>query len=130
MQQSTFAVPVEGIGTFQFRHRTMRDELRIGAEYSRLTEGVEQPTKWLADMAEWISTLKVLTVDAPEDWNIDDLDPLDPETYKKLIAVWNALRKKENFFRKGTGQGGQASGKGTGSEPGVLVPPDVQPAAQ
>lgn len=84
-------VVVPGIGTFRFRHRTLKDELRIGVEYSRLTEDVESPTKWLAVLATIIATLSVLTVRAPDGWDIEAMDPLDPETYLRLVAVHNAL---------------------------------------
>lgn len=96
-----FHVPVDGIGTFSFAKRMMRDELRIAAEFSRLTEGVDSPTPFLATVAGWISQLRVLTVDAPDGWDLDALDPLDPESYAKLLKVHGALREKEDSFRGG-----------------------------
>ncbi|HET7675834.1 MAG TPA: hypothetical protein VFL54_09960 [Gammaproteobacteria bacterium] len=129
MEKQVFAVDVEGIGTFQFRRRTMRENLRIDAEYSRLTEGVETPSKSLDLTAEMMSTLKVLTEDAPDGWDVDALDPLDPETYRKLIAVYSALREKEEFFRRGPGKAGQGDRQTSGGDDGVVVPADVQPGA-
>lgn len=102
MQQQTFAVLVEGVGNFEFRHRTLRDEIRIGVEYSRLTEGVKTPSNWLATFAEVVSTLKVLTVVAPGGWDIDTMDPLDPNSYYRLLRGWRALWEKETSLRKGT----------------------------
>ncbi len=99
----TFPLSIEGIGQFAFRHRTLRDDMRIASEYSRLTEGVETPTKALDVFADIVSTLKVLSVEAPKGWTpaeLDDMDPLDPETYTRLVSVYNALREKETFFRQ------------------------------
>lgn len=100
-----FTVEVEDIGTFVFARRTMRDEFRIQAEYSRLTEGVPVPALHLFQTATQVATLKVLTVEAPDDWNIDAMDPLDEASYDKLDRVHAALRDKEDTFRKVPDQG-------------------------
>lgn len=99
-----FTITVDGIGAFTFGRRSMRDELSIAAEFSRLTEGVETPTPYLATVAGWISTLKVLTVNAPDGWDIDAMDPLDEDTYAKLLKVHASLREKEGSFRSGKKQ--------------------------
>lgn len=124
-----FFVDVEGIGNFSFAKRMLRDELRIGAEYSRLTEGVDTPTSGLELLAGWMAALKVLTVTAPDDWDIDTMDPLDPETYDKLARVHAALRDKEQSFRQNKSAPGQAQRAGAGEGAGVLVSPQVQPGA-
>lgn len=98
-QKTDFSVDVEGIGTFIFARRTMRDEIRIQREFARIIDGVE-PTAWLAQVGGWLSDLGVLTVEAPEDWDIDGMDPLDDETYAKLLKVHTALREKEGSFRR------------------------------
>ena len=124
-----FTVPVEGIGAFTFAKRKLRDEMAIAAEYSRLTEGVDTPTPFLEAVAGWISTLKVLTVAAPDDWNIEDMDPLDAGTFAKLRTVHAALREKEGSFRGAGKKPGAAEGKALGADDGVRVPSPVQPAA-
>jgi len=88
------------LGVFEFRHRTMRDEFKIGAEYSRLIEGIDHPTKFLAYLSEATSTIKVLLSEGPPGWDIDTLDPLDPETFNKISTIYKALQEKEIFFRK------------------------------
>lgn len=103
-----FQINVDGIGTFTFGRRRMRDEMAIAAEFSRLTEGVDNPTPYLASVAGWISTLKVLTVEAPEGWDIDEMDPLDEDTYAKLVKAHTALREKEGSFRSGSKREGEA----------------------
>jgi hypothetical protein len=123
-----FPVEVEGIGTFHFAKRTMRNEFRIQAEYSRLTEGVETPTPNLEIMAGVFSTLKVLTLKAPDGWDLDALDPLVDEDFAKAIRVHAALRAKEGSFRRGPTGAGAAAGQGDGRDGGVSVPASL-PAA-
>lgn len=108
-----FDVDVDGIGSFRFGKRTMRDEIKVQVEYARLIEGVE-PTNWLHLVAGWISVLKVMTVRAPDDWDIDEMDPLEPETYENLSKVHSALVKKERSFRSSQGPGDKAAGQEAG----------------
>ena len=108
-----FDVVVEGIGTFTFGRRKLADEIAIQVEYARTIDGV-QPTEWLALVAGWLSALKVLTVRAPAGWNVDELDPLDDDTYAKLMKVHSALSEKERSFRSGPAAGGEGTRQGTG----------------
>lgn len=128
-EATDFYVEVEGVGVFSFAKRQLRDEMRIAAEYSRLTEGVETPTEFLAIMGGWLAALKVLTVSAPSDWDLDTMDPLDDGTYAKIAKVHNALREKENSFRGVKGETGKTSRPGNSQGAGVLVPQEVQPGA-
>lgn len=93
-----FDLTVENVGTFTFGKRTMRDEISIQVAYARMIDGVT-PTEWLTLVAGWISSLKVMTVRAPEGWDIDELDPLDDKTYSRLQKVADALYAKEKSFR-------------------------------
>lgn len=106
-----FDVSVENIGSFTFGRRTMRDEIKIQVEYARMIEGVT-PTEWLALVAGWIATLKVMTVRAPDGWAIDELDPLDDETYAKLQKVSKALDAKESSFRSKPSKTAEEAGEG------------------
>lgn len=106
-----FDVDVEGVGNFSFAKRTMRDEIKIQVEYARIIEGVE-PTDWLATIGGWISVFKVLTVRAPDGWDVDNMDPLESETYAKMAKVHAALVAKERSFRRPNGEGQQATGEG------------------
>lgn len=98
-KETDYTVSVEGVGTFAFGRRAMRDEIAIQVEFARIIDGVE-PTAWLAAVGGWLSTLRVLTVRAPEGWDIDAMDPTDPETYAKLSRVYDALTEKERSFRQ------------------------------
>ena len=113
--QTDFDVTVEGIGTFTFGRRKMADEIAIQVEYARIIDGV-QPTEWLALVAGWVSSLKVMTVRAPAGWDINELDPLDDESYAKLAKVHAALAEKERSFRKGDAPNGEGAGQGGGAD--------------
>lgn len=107
-QPTDFTVPVEGVGQFTFGRRKMGDELAIQVEFARIVQGVE-PTAWLQAVGGWMSALRVLTVFAPEGWDLDELDPLDDATYAKLSRVYDALTDKERSFRRGANTGSQGS---------------------
>lgn len=124
-----FYVEVEPLGTFTFAKRTMRDELRIMAEVSRLTEGLDNPTTELRVLAGYIAPLKVLTVKAPEGWDIDTMDPLDQSVYDNIVKVFHALRDKESSFRPGATPPGQAVRPTDSKDNGVLVSKEIQPGA-
>ena len=126
--ESDFSVPVEGVGRFVFGRRKMADEIKIQVEYAKMIDGAPA-TDWLALVAGWISALKVLTVRAPEGWDVDEMDPLDDDTYAKMAKVHAALADQERSFRRKPAQGGEVSREGNGNNSGVLVPPAVQPAA-
>lgn len=108
-QSTDFRVPVEGVGEFVFAKRAMRDEIDIQVEYARMLQGVE-PTNWLQAVCGWLSDLRVLIVRAPDSFDLDELDPLDPETYAKLGRVHGGLKEKENSFRQPKGEIKQATG--------------------
>jgi hypothetical protein len=95
-----YNVPVEGVGSFVFARRKMADEIAIQVEFARMIQGVE-PTAWLTAVCGWLSALKVLTVRAPEGWDLDELDPLDDDVYARLSKVYTELVDKERSFRRG-----------------------------
>ena len=128
-----FNIEVQGLGTFVFGRRTGRDRFKIAAEYHRLTEGMDVADVELGLAAEAMATVRTLLVDGPDEIKaMTDLeapaDP-DPEADAKLLRVFFALRQKELSFRPRKGANGQGAGQEDGDQPGVLVPPEVQPAA-
>jgi hypothetical protein len=92
-------VTVDGIGVFTFRHRALRDQFRIEGEASRLLGGpVDDPLLRAGAVA--FATLAVLTITAPDGWNLDTLDPFDPSgSAGRLFQVHGALREAEDRFR-------------------------------
>ena len=104
-----FTVKVDGVGTFTFGRRGMREEIDIQREYAAILDGV-QPTGWLEVVGGWMSAFKVLTVRAPEGWDIEAMDPLDNDTYARMKRVYDALSDKELSFRRKPGADGEGSG--------------------
>ncbi|MDP3327205.1 hypothetical protein [Parvibaculum sp.] len=127
--QNDFVVTVDGIGVFTFAKKGMRDQFAIEAEYSRLTEGVETVTDFLWSAANSFANLKVLTVSAPDGWNLEGLDPDDSNDWERLTKVWSALRDKQLSFRKAAQEGGEKPGARPPKDDGVLVPKEVQPGS-
>ncbi len=128
--ENDFAVPVEGLGTFTFARRRLKDEIAIQVERSKILGGTEFPTDFLWNLGAWLSTIRVLMVLAPNGWNPDELDPLEPETFDEISRVFVALREKEDSFRRKPRKGSEEQGEADSKDGGLLVPPEVQPAAQ
>lgn len=120
-----FRVDVPNVGEFVFARRTMRDEVATQVEFAKLIDGVPTPTPWLNAVCGAIADLKVLTVKAPEGWDLDALEPHDPETYTKLLGAHQGLLDKERSFRPGAAKTGEAAGAGAGQDNRVQVPPAV-----
>lgn len=85
---------VDGIGAFELHRRTLRNEIKIGAEFNRLTEGQETLSEWFRDLCEMVSYLKVMVAKAPAGWSLDEMDP-DPEGYRQIMDVYRAARLAE-----------------------------------
>ena len=111
-QTTDYRVSVEGVGDFVFSTRSMRDEIKVQREFADMIDGVK-PTEWLQAVCGWLADLRVLTVKSPEGWDLDDLDPLDPETYAKLGRVHAAFLEKEHSFRRTKSESDKAAGAGT-----------------
>ncbi len=128
--KKTFFLDVENVGRFSFYHRTLHDEMRIGVEYSRLTEGIERPTRWLDVFANMVSVLTVLLHESPTNWVLEELDPLDKDSYRQIVAVYTALRSQEARFRGGDGAGREDARAGDGGLDQSVVSPPFQSAAE
>jgi hypothetical protein len=119
---SDIVVTVEGVGSFTFARRSFRDQFSIAAEYARLSEG--QPLAPQDDMwANMAATVRVLTVSAPEGWDIDTLHPDDG--YATLKSVWSALSDKEKSFRRRVPVVGEGPGPDGGPDDGDVVQASV-----
>lgn len=109
---SDFRVTVPDVGDFVFAKRSMRDEIQAQVEYARMIDGVT-PTPWLEAVCGAMADLTVLTVKAPDGWDVETMDPHDADTFAKLIAVHRGLREKEISFRPGAAKAGEADGSGS-----------------
>jgi hypothetical protein len=101
----THEVTVDGIGTFVFRHRTLRDQIRIEAETLRVLGGPTEDTD-LQIAARALASLIVLTQSAPDGWDLEAIDPLDPNDSERMFAVHRGLRQSEIAFRDPAKRGG------------------------
>lgn len=108
-----FTVDVPEVGRFTFGMRKLGDELEVQKHYSRTLDGDEHPTEWLSTLAGWLATLTVMTVRAPEGWDIEGMDPTDQETYARLAQVYTAFVEKERSFRREQKLGRQAGSEAT-----------------
>lgn len=111
--KNTYPLVVEGIGSFECQRRTLRTEIKIGAEFARLTEGEETIPSWLRDLCELTSTLKVVVVNGPPGWDVDSLDAQDSATYETLTKVYQAIKVAEGRFRNPSAEGLKEEGEGT-----------------
>lgn len=118
-----FALDVEGIGRFVFGRKTVMDALAIECEYTRLTEGLDVVPDYLGVLASAIANLRILTVKAPDGWDIEGMDGEDEETYTRLKKVWGALRDKLASFRAKPGAPVEDGGQGSVEDGRVLVSP-------
>lgn len=112
----TLTTTIEGIGQFTFKRRTMRDEIAIGAAQERLTEG-QDVSEGFRRLTYMLAALEVLTIEAPDTWDLMRMDPLAPDAFERIGLVYGGLREAEDRFRSG------ASGQpqGSGPDPGEVA---------
>lgn len=100
-QHRTYPVEVPGVGNFVFRRRVLRDQVGIEAEAIRILGGPTED-KGLQSTALALATLAALTVTAPDEWDLDNVDPLDDEAVARVFQVYGRLRQAEDDFRRGS----------------------------
>lgn len=122
-------VEVAGIGTFRFRQRTIREQIRIEVEAHRILDGEEMPPVGLRQFALMIASLVVLLDSAPTGFDLDALDPLDPAAFAQIEEVYAALRSAESAFRSGLPGSGEDPGRGAGEPDAHLVSGALQPSS-
>jgi hypothetical protein len=123
-----FFVEVDRLGRFNFARRTIEDTFKIRGQYHQITSGYYDDDGNMCDLgALSYVTVRALLVSGPENFDIDQLDPLvDDEVDSKLVAIWRALREKELSFRPKA----RVIGAGGGAEAGANLPALVSEAVQ
>lgn len=112
MAADTFVVDVPGVGAFECRRRNMRTALRITAEYNRLTEGDSNPPEQFAGICNFLAYLKVMVIEGPEGWDVDETDPDSDEEIATLREVFSAIAAEEARFRGSRKGKPQKAGEG------------------
>ena len=100
MSIKPYQLEVDGIGEFTFRRRNMRDQIRIEAEAERITGGPVENKSPLQRAAIAIATLSVLTVKAPDGWDVDAMDPLEQADVETVLKVAGEVYEAEARFRE------------------------------
>jgi hypothetical protein len=130
---ATFTLDMPDLGKFTFRRRTIGDDLRIMADYDRLTGGLENPSQLLDSLATALATYKVLAAGWPSpEWaplRVEQMDTLADDRTAALLSLFGALSAREDEFRPEAKRRFKAAGPGPSEEPGGVVPPEIQPSA-
>jgi hypothetical protein len=122
-------IEVPDLGTFKFRHRTIKDQLWIEREAMEMLGG-ETESAHLRSCAIALATVERLTIEAPDGWDIQTVDPLDGGAVSEVYRVFGELVSTESRFRGRPLPAGKAVGTGAVADPGVLVPAEIQPGAE
>jgi hypothetical protein len=115
-RESDFHVNLPGVGDFRFGRRTYGDKAKIMVECSRfLKELTDDPDGVSPDLFGQVAIMaayKVLCVECPPGWeSLEDLDmSSDPDAERKIGQLFVLLNDKEDSFRPGAKQEGEASG--------------------
>jgi hypothetical protein len=111
-KDTDFFIELPDVGVFRFGRRTYGDRLAIRAAYLRLVKEFGDSDGDLSMYAAIIACHSVLCVEAPAGWeNLAELDltaPGDVET--KVLALYSALKHKEDSFRLGQPQVSETAG--------------------
>jgi hypothetical protein len=100
--KETFKVTVPEIGDFVFKRRNMRLGCAIMCEEARILGAGDAPIDETTRLlVRAFASLKVQTVQAPEGWNLDEMDPDDTVSYRRLVEVWTTLRTAEDAAKGG-----------------------------
>lgn len=96
----TYHLEVTDVGTFEVRRRVMRSAVAAEVEYARLTQGVTLDPD-TATFFRILAYLKAMIVSGPSGWDVDAVDPDDPEAVGRLQEVYIAIKAEEDRFRRG-----------------------------
>jgi hypothetical protein len=126
-----FTVEVPKVGSYIFARRTTGDAFKIRGLYAQFTAGNYSEDGRMHDISALAyCTIKVLAVEQPKDFHIEDIDPLlDDGWDEKLVLVYFALSEQERSFRPGSKKDGAAARPSDGENVQPLVPQDVPAGA-
>ena len=99
MTTRTFSASLAGVG----------DEVKIQAEAERILGGATT-NETLQAVARAIAELQVLTVTAPDGWDVEEVDPFDDDAVAEVMRAHGGLRAAEVKFRLGNKPDGAPTG--------------------
>lgn len=127
-----FSLPVDALGVFQVKR--MNPGLRIAVEVAaeRMSfgpDGVKVQGKLLLRALHIVALAERVIVSAPEGFDLEVMDPADPEDFAKLVIWEDAYLAADARFRNRPWPPREALGPGAGADGGIPVSPQVQPGA-
>jgi len=111
--EKQFTKEIENLGKFTFRFPTLTDEIQADNISAKLLGENRNPAIATNNIAVMIGTLKVAIVEAPKDFDLDEI--YSPE---ELEIVYNAFSEQVSSFRRQSAfakqTGAKTEGAGTG----------------
>ena len=99
LKSRTHTVDVEGVGQFEFSHRTLTLQVGVEAILNRMLGGPVSDDRLLY-VARAISTVKKLAIKCPDDFDLDTIDPIDEDEVNGVLKVYGGLLEAEATFRR------------------------------
>jgi hypothetical protein len=99
MSKEIFQVDVKGIGTFEFKRRTIEDELAIQSRFHRIIGNAENLPEPLMFYAAAVAIFSVLLVKSPEFWSLDGLDPFEESSFQEIATVFTVFMEADLAHR-------------------------------
>lgn len=106
-KDSDYFIELPNVGVFRFGRRTFKDRADIRADYLRLTKEFGDDDAELSAFAAVISSYKIMCVEAPAGWQDIESIELTDEKDGQIFDLFEMVRKKDDFFRKGTAEGSE-----------------------
>ena len=110
--EKQFTKEIEKLGTFVFKFPTLQDEIAADNITQRLLAGNQNPTIGVNNTAVMIGTLKVALVEAPKDFDIDEIYsyPELESVYKSFVETVSSFRGESAFAKREGVEGSSAGG--------------------
>lgn len=99
LKSRTHTVDVDGVGQFEFHHRTLTLQVGVEAILNRMLDGPVSDEKLLY-VARAISTVKKLAIKWPEGFDLEAIDPIDENEVGSVLKAYGGLLEAEANFRR------------------------------
>lgn len=99
LKARTHVVDVEGVGQFEFQHRTLTLQVGVEAIMNRMLDGPVSDERLLY-VARAIATIKKLAIKVPEGFDLEAIDPIDENEVEGVLKAYGGLLDAEATFRR------------------------------